>query len=270
MSISSKEVAAKEFVTGFGSGYKKDDVDSFKKEVAKQLSLYEKAFHEFKKNEYKKKAQLYDSSKEEISNIMINAQSQAEKIKQETERELAIARRKAEEEHNQLLLNAKAKSKEIIDAAQEAAQQMRIDAINKSNQLIEATTRDCEVLKTGFDATKLAVQGWHNHVEKLTGELITMMKSPDWNDLLNKDLEIFIPESIELKDESKLELVEPSVVEPQPTEDGTEVVNTPDSNVDSTDPLAQLVALENKTSNAYADALATISEQEQQFLKGDF
>ena len=270
MSISSKEVAAKEFVTGFGSGYKKEEVDAFKKEVAKQLSLYEKAFHDFKKNDYKKKAQLYDSSKEEISNIMINAQSQAEKIKQDTERELAIARRKAEEEHNQLLLTAKAKSEEIIKAAQEAAQQMRVDAMNKSNQLLEATTRDCEVLKAGFDGTKLAVQGWHNHVEKLTGELITMLQSPDWNELLNKDLEIFIPESIDLKDESKLELTEPSVVEPQHAEDKSEVVNTPVAGVDSTDPLAQLAALENKTSSAYADALATINEQEQQFLKGDF
>lgn len=248
MVLKSNEVLNKTFDSSMFGGFKKEEVTSYMHLVANTLSNYEKLVTEYAQNDYKKKAQIFDSNKSKIDELIKQSEKVAKTNLENAAKQIQLEKATAAKECEQMKEDARREAQEIIRSAQAKAQATIDNASTVANQLLNTAADEHNTLKDRYELMREEITGWHDYASNAATKLLQSLNSEDWKDVLNDrmtevDLHATF-EALEHKEEidereplvidaviAKVENDESSIVDPLKAFDNLQVV----------DPLAEAI-----------------------------
>lgn len=248
MVLKSNEVLNKTFDSSMFGGFKKEEVTSYMHLIANTLSNYEKLVTEYAQGEYKRKAQILDSNKSKIDELLKQSEQKAKANLENAAKQIQVEKANAAKECEQMKEDARREAQEIIRSAKVKAQATIDNASTVANNLLNTAADEHNALKDRYELMREEITGWHDYASNAATKLLHSLNSEDWKDVLNDrmtevDLHATF-EALEHKEEidereplvidaviAKVENDESSIVDPLKAFDNLQVV----------DPLAEAI-----------------------------
>lgn len=185
MVLKSNEVVNKTFDSSMFGGFKKEEVTSYMHLVAGTLSNYEKLVTEYAQGDYKKKAQILDSNKEKIDELIKQSEQKAKANLENAAKQIQVEKATAAKECEQMKEDARREAQEIIRSAKAKAQATIDNASTVVNNLLNTATDEHNVLKDQYELMRETITGWHDYASNAANKLLASLSSDDWKDVLN-------------------------------------------------------------------------------------
>ena len=249
MVLKSNEVVNKTFDSSMFGGFKKEEVTSYMHLIANTLSNYEKLVTEYAQGDYKKKAQIFDSNKEKIDELLKSAEKTSQAKLEATAKQIQVEKANAAKECEQMKEDARREAQEIIRSAKAKAQSTIDNASTVANQLLNTAADEHNALKDRYELMREEITVWHDYASNAANKLLASLNSEDWNDVLNERMtEVDLHaqfEQLEHKEEidEREPLVIDAVIEKVENKD-EEVIEDPlkaFDNLQVVDPLAEAI-----------------------------
>lgn len=215
MVLKSNEVVNKTFDSSMFGGFKKEEVTSYMHLVANTLSNYEKLVTEYAQNDYKKKAQIFDSNKSKIDELIKQSEKVAKTNLENAAKQIQLEKATATKECEQMKEDARREAQEIIRSAQAKAQATIDNASTVANQLLNTAADEHNALKDRYELMREEITGWHDYASNTATKLLQSLNSEDWTDVLNTHMtEVDLHAKFdELEHKEEVDAREPLVVD---------------------------------------------------------
>lgn len=185
MVLKSNEVVNKTFDSSMFGGFKKEEVTSYMHLVANTLSNYEKLVTEYAQGDYKKKAQIFDSNKAKIDELIKQSEQKAKANLENAAKQIQVEKSNATKECEQMKEDARREAQEIIRSAKAKAQATIDNASTVANQLLNTAADEHNALKDRYELMREEITGWHDYASNAANKLLASLNSEDWTDVLN-------------------------------------------------------------------------------------
>lgn len=189
MVLKSNEVVNKTFDSSMFGGFKKEEVTSYMHLIANTLSNYEKLVTEYAQNDYKKKAQIFDSNKEKIDELIKQSEQKAKANLENAAKQIQVEKATAAKECEQMKEDARREAQEIIRSAQAKAQATIDNASTVVNNLLNTAADEHNALKDRYELMREEITGWHDYASNAANKLLQSLNSEDWKDVLNTNMQ---------------------------------------------------------------------------------
>ena len=188
MVLKSNEVVNKTFDSSMFGGFKKEEVTSYMHLIANTLSNYEKLVTEYAQNDYKKKAQIFDSNKEKIDELIKQSEQKAKANLENAAKQIQVEKATAAKECEQMKEEARREAQEIIRSAKAKAQATIDNASTVVNNLLNTAADEHNALKDRYELMREEITGWHDYASNAANKLLQSLNSEDWKDVLNTNM----------------------------------------------------------------------------------
>ena len=188
MVLKSNEVVNKTFDSSMFGGFKKEEVTSYMHLIANTLSNYEKLVTEYAQNDYKKKAQIFDSNKEKIDELIKQSEQKAKANLENAAKQIQVEKATAAKECEQMKEDARREAQEIIRSAKAKAQVTIDNASTVVNNLLNTAADEHNALKDRYELMREEITGWHDYASNAANKLLQSLNSEDWKDVLNTNM----------------------------------------------------------------------------------
>lgn len=188
MVLKSNEVVNKTFDSSMFGGFKKEEVTSYMHLIANTLSNYEKLVTEYAQNDYKKKAQIFDSNKEKIDELIKQSEQKAKANLENAAKQIQVEKATAAKECEQMKEDARREAQEIIRSAKAKAQATIDNASTVVNNLLNTAADEHSALKDRYELMREEITGWHDYASNAANKLLQSLNSEDWKDVLNTNM----------------------------------------------------------------------------------
>ena len=189
MVLKSNEVVNKTFDSSMFGGFKKEEVTSYMHLIANTLSNYEKLVTEYAQNDYKKKAQIFDSNKEKIDELIKQSEQKAKANLENAAKQIQVEKATAAKECEQMKEDARREAQEIIRSAKAKAQATIDNASTVVNNLLNTAADEHNALKDRYELMREEITGWHDYASNAANKLLASLSSEDWKDVLNTNMQ---------------------------------------------------------------------------------
>ena len=189
MVLKSNEVLNKTFDSSMFGGFKKEEVTSYMHLIANTLSNYEKLVTEYAQGEYKKKAQILDSNKSKIDELIKQSEQKSKANLENAAKQIQVEKANAAKECEQMKDDARRESQEIIRSAQAKAQATIDNASTVANNLLNTAADEHNALKDRYELMREEITGWHDYASNAANKLLASLSSEDWKDVLNTNMQ---------------------------------------------------------------------------------
>lgn len=266
MVLKSNEVVNKTFDSSMFGGFKKEEVTSYMHLVASTLSNYEKLVTEYAQGDYKKKAQILDSNKEKIDELIKQSEQKAKANLENAAKQIQVEKATAAKECEQMKEDARREAQEIIRSAKAKAQATIDNASTVVNNLLNTAADEHNALKDRYELMREEITGWHDYASNAANKLLASLSSEDWKDVLNTNMqEVDLREQFEALEHKEVVEQQPLVVdeviakvETNEEESSEQDPLTAFDNLQVVDPLAEAI----KEANEVAKEVETNFEGE--------
>ena len=214
MVLKSNEVVNKTFDSSMFGGFKKEEVTSYMHLVASTLSNYEKLVTEYAQGDYKKKAQILDSNKEKIDELIKQSEQKAKANLENAAKQIQVEKATAAKECEQMKEDARREAQEIIRSAKSKAQATIDNASTVVNNLLNTAADEHNALKDRYELMREEITGWHDYASNAANKLLASLSSEDWKDVLNTNMqEVDLREQFESLEHKEVVEQQPLVVD---------------------------------------------------------
>ena len=214
MVLKSNEVVNKTFDSSMFGGFKKEEVTSYMHLVASTLSNYEKLVTEYAQGDYKKKAQILDSNKEKIDELIKQSEQKAKANLENAAKQIQVEKATAAKECEQMKEDARREAQEIIRSAKAKAQATIDNASTVVNNLLNTAADEHNALKDHYELMREEITGWHDYASNAANKLLASLNSEDWKDVLNTNMqEVDLREQFEALEHKEVVEQQPLVVD---------------------------------------------------------
>ena len=214
MVLKSNEVVNKTFDSSMFGGFKKEEVTSYMHLVASTLSNYEKLVTEYAQGDYKKKAQILDSNKEKIDELIKQSEQKAKANLENAAKQIQVEKATAAKECEQMKEDARREAQEIIRSAKAKAQATIDNASTVVNNLLNTAADEHNALKDRYELMREEITGWHDYASNAANKLLASLSSEDWKDVLNTNMqEVDLREQFEALEHKEVDNQEPLVID---------------------------------------------------------
>lgn len=189
MVLKSNEVVNKTFDSSMFGGFKKEEVTSYMHLVANTLSNYEKLVTEYAQGDYKKKAQIFDSNKAKIDELIKQSEQKAKANLENAAKQIQVEKATAAKECEQMKEDARREAQEIIRSAKAKAQATIDNASTVVNNLLNTAADEHNALKDRYELMREEITGWHDYASNAANKLLASLSSEDWKDVLNTNMQ---------------------------------------------------------------------------------
>lgn len=189
MVLKSNEVLNKTFDSSMFGGFKKKEVTSYMHLIANTLSNYEKLVTEYAQGEYKKKAQILDSNKSKIDELIKQSEQKSKANLENAAKQIQVEKANAAKECEQMKDDARREAQEIIRSAQAKAQATIDNASTVANNLLNTAADEHNTLKDRYELMREEITGWHEYASNAANKLLASLSSEDWKDVLNTNMQ---------------------------------------------------------------------------------
>ena len=211
MVLKSNEVVNKTFDSSMFGGFKKEEVTSYMHLVASTLSNYEKLVTEYAQGDYKKKAQILDSNKEKIDELIKQSEQKAKANLENAAKQIQVEKATAAKECEQMKEDARREAQEIIRSAKAKAQATIDNASTVVNNLLNTAADEHKALKDRYELMREEITGWHDYASNAANKLLASLSSEDWKDVLNTNMQ-----EVDLREQFEALERKEEVIEQQP------------------------------------------------------
>lgn len=214
MVLKSNEVVNKTFDSSMFGGFKKEEVTSYMHLVASTLSNYEKLVTEYAQGDYKKKAQILDSNKEKIDELIKQSEQKAKANLENAAKQIQVEKATTAKECEQMKEDARREAQEIIRSAKAKAQATIDNASTVVNNLLNTAADEHNALKDRYELMREEITGWHDYASNAANKLLASLSSEDWKDVLNTNMqEVDLREQFEALEHKEVVEQQPLVVD---------------------------------------------------------
>lgn len=189
MVLKSNEVLNKTFDSSMFGGFKKEEVTSYMHLIANTLSNYEKLVTEYAQGEYKKKAQILDSNKSKIDELIKQSEQKSKANLENAAKQIQVEKANAAKECEQMKDDTRREAQEIIRSAQAKAQATIDNASTVANNLLNTAADEHNALKDRYELMREEITGWHDYASNAANKLLASLSSKDWKDILNTNMQ---------------------------------------------------------------------------------
>lgn len=189
MVLKSNEVLNKTFDSSMFGGFKKEEVTSYMHLIANTLSNYEKLVTEYVQGEYKKKAQILDSNKSKIDELIKQSEQKSKANLENAAKQIQVEKANAAKECEQMKDDARREAQEIIRSAHAKAQATIDNASTVANNLLNTAADEHNALKDRYELMREEITGWHDYASNAATKLLQSLNSEDWKDVLNTNMQ---------------------------------------------------------------------------------
>lgn len=185
MALSPLDIRNKTFSTKM-RGFAQEEVDDFLDQVINDYEEILRQNRDLEKNvkHLEEKLRYFNELKEALNQSIIVAQETADKVKDSAQKEADVIVADAKTESSDLLAKANQEAQEILADAKERSQAMVKEATERANFLITDASAKANSLAHETDDLKKKTRSFHQRLTLLLESQLEIVKSDEWDDLL--------------------------------------------------------------------------------------
>jgi len=185
MALTPLEIHNKEFKTRM-RGFDQDEVNEFLDQVIRdyELLMRENKDYEDELNLVNKKLDNYEEMQESLNKSIIVAQDAADRLKENTEKELDVIKREAESYAENVRQEADKYAKEVRQEADAYAEDVHNEADDNADELLEEAVLKAHKIEDETEALRKQSRVFRQRLQLLIESQLELLTNEDWDNLL--------------------------------------------------------------------------------------
>lgn len=185
MALSPLDIRNKTFSTKM-RGFAQEEVDDFLDQVINDYEEVLRQNRDLEKNvkHLEEKLRYFNELKEALNQSIIVAQETADKVKDSAQKEADVIVADAKTESADILAKANQEAQELLSDAKERSQAMVKEATERANFLITDASAKANSLAHETDDLKKKTRSFHQRLTLLLESQLEIVKSEEWDELL--------------------------------------------------------------------------------------
>jgi len=269
MALTPLEIHNKEFKTRM-RGFDQDEVNEFLDQVIRdyELLMRDNKDYEDELNLVNKKLDNYEEMQESLNKSIIVAQDAADRLKENTEKELDVIKREAESYAENVRQEADKYAEEVRQEADVYAEDVHNEADDNADELLEEAVLKAHKIEDETEALRKQSRVFRQRLQLLIESQLELLSNEDWDNLLvGEPIEFPETETIQEVEKELDEKIADAAIEAEPLdEESADYDEAEDELYEETE---EAVAFEETEENSEADGEAVAIDAKESYNNDD-
>jgi len=271
MALTPLEIHNKEFKTRM-RGFDQDEVNEFLDQVIRdyELLMRENKDYEDELNLVNKKLDNYEEMQESLNKSIIVAQDAADRLKENTEKELDVIKREAESYAENVRQEADKYAEDVRQEADTYAEDVHNEADDNADELLEEAVLKAHKIEDETEALRKQSRVFRQRLQLLIESQLELLTNEDWDNLLvGEPIEFPETETIQEVEKELDEKIADAAIEAEPVDEEDATADYEEAEDEMYEETEEAVAFEETEENTEANSAAVAIDAKESYNNDD-